>query len=60
MQFLGIWLVTSFVTFFLRYGEAVLDLKFFLGILFTGLLWAIGISVILFVGIFVIAYFVTK
>ena len=50
MKFIVMWLIASFVVFYNRFSAVtVLDVKFFLGALFTGLLWAIGISVVLFV-----------
>jgi len=50
MKFIALWLIASFVTFYTRFSAVVvLDVKFFLGVFFIGLLWTIGISVVLFV-----------
>ena len=56
MKFIALWLIASFVTFYTRFSAVVvLDVKFFLGVFFIGLLWTIGISVVLFVLLLIIA-----
>ena len=56
MKFIVLWLIASFITFNTRFSDVVvLNVKFFLGVLFTGLLWTIGISVVLFVLLLIIA-----
>ena len=48
MKFIVMWLIASFIVFYTRFSAVtVLDVNFFLGVLFTGLLWTIGISVVL-------------
>jgi len=50
MKFIAMWLIASFVIFYTRFSAiAVLDISFFLGVFFTGLLWTIGIGIVLFV-----------
>ena len=50
MKFILMWLIASFVVLYTRFSVVtVLDVSFLLGVLFTGLLWTIGISVVLFV-----------
>ena len=56
MKFIVMWLIASFIVFYTRFSDVVvLNVKFFLGVLFTGLLWTIGISVVLFVLLLIIA-----
>jgi len=57
MKFIVLWLIASFITFYTRFGTATsnTDINFWLGVFFTGLMWAIGISVVLFVLLLIIA-----
>ena len=46
MSFIVCWLIASFIVFYTRFSAVtVLDISFFLGVAFTGLLWALGIGV---------------
>jgi len=48
MKFILMWLIASFVVFYTRFSAVtVLDVSFFLGVVFTGLLWTIGIGIAL-------------
>ena len=55
MKFITLWFITSFVVFYTRFvSGTVLDVQFFLGVAFTGLLWTLGIGVVLFVLLLII------
>lgn len=55
MSFIMVWLIASFIVFYTRFGVGiVLDVSFFLGVAFTGLLWALGIGIALIVFWFII------
>ena len=48
MKFILMWLIASFVVFYTRFSAVTtLDISFFLGVVFTGLLWTIGIGIAL-------------
>ena len=56
MKFILMWLIASFVVFYTRFSAVtVLDVKFFLEVLFTGLLWVIGLTIVFFILMCIIA-----
>jgi len=56
MQFIAMWLIASFIVFYTRFSAVtVLDVSFFLGVLFTGLLWVIGLTIVFFILMCIVA-----
>jgi len=56
MKFILMWLIASFVVLYTRFSAVtVLDIKFFLEVLFTGLLWVIGLTIVFFILMCIVA-----
>jgi len=56
MEFIVMWFIASFVVFYTRFSAVtVLDISFFLGVLFTGLLWIIGVTIVFFILMCIVA-----
>ena len=47
MLFIMCWFAASLIVFANRYQGVELDFSFYLGVAFTGLLWALGIGIVL-------------
>jgi len=62
MQFIGSWLVTTFIVFLVRYfpTPTVVDFDFIIKTFGWSLLWTVIINLVIVIGVFIFGYIVTK